>query len=92
LFSVVPGTYPWYGEGSGPLAGLLMGGGIQQLLIQLLGIAAVGAFTVIFSLVCWSLLQVTVGIRVSEAEETRGLDLGEHAMEAYPEFQVGRSG
>jgi Amt family ammonium transporter len=90
LFSVVPGTYPWYGEGSGPLAGLLMGGGIQQLLIQLLGIAAVGAFTVIFSLICWSLLRVTVGIRVSEAEENRGLDLGEHAMEAYPEFQVGR--
>lgn len=89
LFSVAPGIYPWYDEASGPLAGLLMGGGIQQLLVQLLGIAAVGAFTVAFSLVCWLTLRATVGIRVSEAEEIQGLDLGEHAMEAYPEFQVG---
>ncbi|MBW4463060.1 MAG: ammonium transporter [Nodosilinea sp. WJT8-NPBG4] len=89
LFSIGPGIYSWYGEGDGPLAGLLMGGGIQQLLVQLLGIAAVGAFTVTFSLLCWLTLRATVGIRVSEAEELQGLDLGEHAMEAYPEFQVG---
>jgi Amt family ammonium transporter len=89
LLSVGPGTFPWYNEGSGPLGGLLMGGGLQQLLVQLLGIAAVGAFTVTFSLVGWLLLRLTVGIRVSEAEEIQGLDLGEHAMEAYPEFQVG---
>ncbi|WP_035990874.1 ammonium transporter [Leptolyngbya sp. KIOST-1] len=89
LFSVSPGLYPWYDSASGPLAGLLMGGGIQQLLVQLVGIVAVGAFTVTFSLVCWLVLRATVGIRVSEAEEVQGLDLGEHAMEAYPEFQVG---
>ncbi|MFQ4134836.1 ammonium transporter [Nodosilinea sp. PGN35] len=89
LFSVNPGIYPWYDQESGPLAGLLMGGGIQQVLVQLLGIAVVGAFTVAFSLLCWLALRATVGIRVSEAEEIQGLDLGEHAMEAYPEFQVG---
>jgi ammonium transporter, Amt family len=89
LFSATPGVYAWYDETSGPLAGLFMGGGIQQLLIQVLGIAAVGAFTVAFSLVCWLTLRATVGIRVSEAEEIQGLDLGEHAMEAYPEFKVG---
>lgn len=89
LFSVTPGVYSWYDEASGPLAGLFMGGGIQQLLVQLLGIAVVGAFTVTFSLVCWLTLRATVGIRVSETEEVQGLDLGEHAMEAYPEFQVG---
>ncbi|MBE9159758.1 ammonium transporter [Nodosilinea sp. LEGE 06152] len=89
LFSVTPGVFPWYDQESGPLAGLLMGGGIQQVLVQLLGIVVVGAFTVTFSLVCWLALRATVGIRVSEAEEIQGLDLGEHAMEAYPEFQVG---
>ncbi|HSM81164.1 MAG TPA: ammonium transporter [Nodosilinea sp.] len=89
LFSVAPDLYPWYSETSGPLAGLLMGGGIQQLLVQLLGIAAVGAFTVGFSLISWLGLRATVGIRVAEAEEIQGLDLGEHAMEAYPEFQLG---
>ncbi|WP_017298063.1 ammonium transporter [Nodosilinea nodulosa] len=89
LFSVTPGVFSWYGQGAGPGAGLLMGGGIQQLLIQLLGVAAVGAFTVTFSLLCWLLLRATIGIRVSEAEEIQGLDLGEHAMEAYPEFKIG---
>ncbi|MBW4483995.1 MAG: ammonium transporter [Tildeniella torsiva UHER 1998/13D] len=89
LFSATPGVYSWYDGTSGPLAGLFMGGGIQQLLVQLMGIAVVGAFTVAFSLVCWLALRATVGIRVSEAEEIQGLDLGEHAMEAYPEFQVG---
>jgi Amt family ammonium transporter len=88
LFSVAPGLYSWQ-QSSAPLAGLLMGGGLQQLLVQLLGIVAVGSFTVAFSLVAWLLLAATVGTRVSEAEEIQGLDLGEHAMEAYPEFQVG---
>jgi len=88
LFSVGPGIYPWYGLESGPLAGLLLGGGLQQLLIQLLGVVAVGMFTVAFSLVSWSAIRATVGIRVSAEEERRGLDLGEHAMEAYPEFEI----
>jgi len=26
------------------------------------------------------------GIRVTAAEETEGLDIGEHGMEAYPDF------
>jgi Amt family ammonium transporter len=90
LFSVGPGLFSWYGEGAGPQAGLLMGGSIQPLLIQLLGILAVGAFTVGFSLITWSLLKVIVGIRVSQTEETKGLDLCEHAMEAYPEFNLTR--
>jgi len=86
LFSVAPGTFPWYGPGEGPLAGAFMGGGVQQGLIQLLGIVAVGVFTSLFSLVSWLLIRAIVGIRVSQAEEMQGLDLGEHAMEAYPEF------
>lgn len=88
LFSVGPGIYPWYGDGAGPAAGLFFGWSIGQLLAQVTGIIAVGLFTVSFSLVAWSLLKITVGIRVPAAEETNGLDLGEHAMEAYPEFQT----
>ena len=38
------------------------------------------------SLVVWSALKMTVGIRVSEEEEYEGLDIGECGMEAYPEF------
>ncbi len=28
-----------------------------------------------------------MGLRVSEEEEIGGLDLGEHSMEAYPDFE-----
>ncbi len=54
---------------------------------QLVGVLAVGvvAFPAAF-LIFW-VLKHTMGIRVSEEEELRGLDLGEHGMEAYPGFQ-----
>jgi len=53
---------------------------------QIAGIAIVGAFTFIVSWVVWTVLKVTMGIRVSEEEELAGLDNAELGMEAYPEF------
>ena len=70
--------------------GLLMGGGIEQLGIQALGIVAIGAWTVVTSVILFAIIKYTVGLRVSAAEEESGLDVGEHAMEAYPEFTGGR--
>lgn len=66
--------------------GLFFGGGTGLLVSQLTGIAAVGAFTFGISIIVWYLLKITVGIRVSEKEEIEGLDIGEHGMEAYPDF------
>lgn len=86
LFSVGGDVYSWYGEGAGPTAGLLFGGGIQQLLIQLLGVVAVGIFTSLFSFGVWLILAFSVGLRVSKQEELDGLDIGEHGMEAYHDF------
>lgn len=86
LFSVGPGLYSWYGEGAGPAQGLFYGGGVTALIPQIIGILAVGAFTVAFSAVVWSILKATLGIRVSQSEELEGLDIGEHGMEAYSGF------
>lgn len=69
--------------------GLFFGGGTTLLVAQLTGIAAVGAFTFVISYIVWYLLKVTMGIRVSEKEEVEGLDIGEHGMEAYPDFKQG---
>lgn len=55
---------------------------------QLLGIAVVFAAAFACALALFALLKVTLGIRVSEAEELRGLDLGEHNNEAYAGFQI----
>ncbi|WP_409197326.1 ammonium transporter [Jannaschia sp. W003] len=56
---------------------------------QAIGFAAIGAFTFAVSLVVWLVLRATVGIRVGEDAEQRGLDTTELGMEAYPEFQLG---
>ena len=60
--------------------------GTANIVTQIIGIVAIGAFTVIFSAIVWTILKVTIGIRVSEEEERRGLDISEHGMEAYSGF------
>ncbi|MFM7615627.1 MAG: ammonium transporter, partial [Synechococcales cyanobacterium] len=90
LFATGPGVslhgVELYGEGFGPKAGFFLGGGLEQLWIQFIGVAAVGGAVTLLSVVFWYLLKFTVGIRVSEAEELEGLDIGEHGMEAYAGF------
>jgi Amt family ammonium transporter len=66
--------------------GLFYGGGISQLFHQIIGIVAIGAFTIAFSFIVWTALKATLGIRVTQEEEIHGLDLGEHGMEAYHGF------
>ena len=86
LFSVGPGVYSWYGEGLGPAKGLFVGGGIGQLISQLIGVVSVGGMIVLLSTICWLVLKATMGIRVSPEEEFEGLDISEHGMEAYSGF------
>ncbi len=57
--------------------------GIGTLTAQLIGIAAIGVFTFIFSFAAFYVLKITVGIRVDLEEEIRGLDIGEHQTMAY---------
>lgn len=59
----------------------------NQLWIQFVGVISVGAFTTAFTFILWMILKKTMGIRVSEHEEIEGLDIGEHGMESYPDFE-----
>ncbi len=65
--------------------GLLVGGGAHQLWVQFYGVAATIGFTLTASLIVFAAIKYTVGLRVSEAEELRGLDISEHGMFGYPE-------
>lgn len=58
-----------------------------SFITQLIGVVAYGVFTMICALILFLLIKVTMGLRVSEEEERMGLDLGEHGMIAYPDFQ-----
>lgn len=63
--------------------------GAGQLLTQLIGIGAIGLFTFAFSFGVLYILKVTIGLRVSEEEEVKGLDVSEHEMKAYQDAERG---
>ena len=65
--------------------GLLTGGGGHQLWVQFYGVAATIGFTFTASFIVFMAIKYTVGLRVSEEDELRGLDISEHAMFGYPE-------
>jgi len=85
--TVVIGLWGTAVQGDGAGMGLFNGGGITLLLVQALGAAAYAIWTLVTCWITWSIIGgLFGGIRVSEEEETQGLDIGEHGMEAYPDF------
>ena len=67
--------------------GLFNGGGFSQLGIQALGAGAYAIWALVTCWIAWSVIGAMFGgIRVTEEEEINGLDIGEHGMEAYPDF------
>ncbi|MFC1979038.1 ammonium transporter [Chloroflexota bacterium] len=67
-------------------AGLFFGGGWSQLGIQSIGAVAVFGWVILTMGALFFILKKTIGIRVSAREEMLGLDIGEHAVNAYPDF------
>ena len=63
--------------------GLFYGGGADQLWRQAVGAFAVLAFSFIVSIILAKLLDVTIGLRVTEDDEAEGVDLTEHAEASY---------
>ncbi|TFH14376.1 MAG: ammonium transporter [Lentisphaerales bacterium] len=57
-------------------------------LTQGLGVLVYGVTCFSAALIIFLAIKHTLGIRVSEMEELKGLDLGEHGMEAYAGFQI----
>ncbi len=58
-------------------------GNALQIAKQLIGVVAVGAFAFIATLVLGKIIDATIGLRVSEAEEAVGLDISQHGERAY---------
>ncbi|SDR70486.1 ammonium transporter [Christiangramia echinicola] len=62
--------------------------GFDQFLTQLIGVACYAAICIAGSFLIFYILKITLGIRVSAKEETEGLDIHEHGMDAYPDFGI----
>ncbi len=71
-----------------PRDGLFYGGGFAQMGVQAVGVAAVVGFVVGGMWVVFKTIDALFGLRVSQEEELRGLDIGEHGMESYSGFEI----
>lgn len=68
-------------------SGLLYGGGTDFLLIQILGVAVVAAYVAVAMTIIFKVLDKIFGLRVSEEEEIKGLDMEEHGLlSSYADF------
>lgn len=64
-------------------AGLFYGGGINQLIMQAVGVLIVAAWVLTATGILFSILKATGNLRVSEEEEIAGLDVSEHGTSGY---------
>ena len=62
--------------------------GFDQFMVQLASTGIVGAFCVISTIIIALIVKSIMGLRVSEDEETKGLDLSEHGTGAYGDFSM----
>ena len=53
---------------------------------QIYGSLVISAWAFFFSLIVFGIIKAVMGVRVSEDEEDKGLDISEHGQEAYPDF------
>jgi ammonium transporter, Amt family len=66
-----------------PMPSGLLEGNAHQLLNQLVGVAISWTLAIVGTLVILKIVDVTIGLRVSEEEELQGLDLSQHGEEGY---------
>jgi len=64
-------------------AGLFYGGGLDQLIMQLVMVLIVIAWVGVTCFALFSVLKATLGLRVEEEEEVMGLDVAEHGSAGY---------
>jgi Amt family ammonium transporter len=69
------------------LRGEGVAGRMQYLLWHAVGVVAIGVFTIGVFVVLWTVMKRVTKVRASDADEFDGLDLAEHDIGAYPDFQ-----
>jgi Amt family ammonium transporter len=72
----------------GTIAVGIFAGSEFSILTQLIGVLSYGVVCFPAAFIIFFVIKKTIGLRVSEREELRGLDLGEHSQEAYSGFQI----
>ena len=67
--------------------GLFYGGGSSFLMTQIIGVVTVAIYVAVAMTIIFGVLDKLIGLRVSEAEEIKGLDMEEHGLlSSYADF------
>ena len=76
----------------GQEVGLFNGGGTDQLVSQIIGAAAVLAYSFVATLIIGKTIDLIFGFRITHDEELEGIDLAVHAERAYEIFDNSQGG
>jgi ammonium transporter, Amt family len=68
--------------------GLINGGGIQPVLIQLLAVVVTCLFTGLMTFLILKVIAMLTPLRATDDEQVNGLDLTQHSENAYPDFEL----
>jgi len=68
--------------------GLIYTGSFELLAVQFAGVLATALWTVGTTFLLFKGLKLTIGLRVNEDEESAGLDLEEHGLVSYADFEI----
>ncbi len=79
--------------GNGPLvealggtgAGLLMGGGVDQLIVQVVGVGAITVWTTVTSILMFAAIKALGVLRMPEKADAVGIDVYEHGASVMPD-------
>ncbi len=85
LGAVLTGVFATTQVNSGAADGLFYNptGGTTLLLGQVVAVLVTFGFSIVATFIILKVLDVTMGLRVSQEEETQGLDLSQHGEEGY---------
>jgi Amt family ammonium transporter len=72
-----------FADGTYGVSGLIVGD-TGQIIAQLINVIVVAVWSFGLGYLLFWVLKQTMGLRVSQTEEVKGLDITEHGMEAYP--------
>ena len=69
--------------------GLFYGAGSSFLMTQIIGVVTVAIYVAVAMTIIFRVLDKLIGLRVSEAEEIKGLDMEEHGL--LSSYEIGRA-
>jgi len=67
----------------GEVKGLFFGGGFSQLWYQIVGLIAVGIYSIVLTVIIFKITDKIMGLRISKDDESQGIDEAVHGEKAY---------